>query len=113
VTADDLARGLIIGGTGFYGLLWYWPESGRLFGRTDHWQRAPRWLRAATQRRDVGVHFYGLLLQVWALSVLATGIAVAAGARPSAAFLQGELGAIMAPAVVSSAIWLSQKWSKR
>jgi hypothetical protein len=106
VTADDIARGLIIGGTVWYALFWFVPKSGRLLGEADCWRTAPRWIRVATQRRDVGVHFYGLLQQAWGLTVLATGIAIVAGARPSGAFVQGEIGAIVVPAIVSIAIRL-------
>jgi len=59
------------------------------------------------------VHFYGLLQQVWAVIVLATGTAIAAEARPPGAFVQGEIGAIMVPAIVSIAIKLLRRRQKR
>jgi len=113
MTTEEIARGMILGGAGLYGFFWFWPENGRLFGPGDRWRTAPRWIRLITQRRDVGVHFYGLLSQIWALSLLAMGIAIAAGARPSSTAVQVEFGAIVVPAIVSIAIRLWRRRSTR
>lgn len=107
MTAAEIARAWIVGGLLWYAAFWLWPYSGNLFGSTDTWRSAPRWLRRVTRRDGEEVHLFGLLSQLWAVSMVVVGVGLASDSfRPGVAWLQAQLGAIALPTVVSGAVFL-------
>ena len=105
MTLADISRAFIIGGAMYYGIYWWWPESGHWFGPAGVWRSLPRWLRPLVQRYGDEVHFYTVFSELWALSLVVLGVALEIGAiRPNSAFLLTALGAIAAPAVLCALI---------
>jgi hypothetical protein len=112
MTIDDLARACIVGGVGYYAFFWWWPESGGLFGSGDAWRSAPRWLRRLTRRSEGDAFLFGLLSQLWALTLVLVGLGIGNG-RLHPVVVEIELGAIVIPAVVSSVVMIWRRSSRR
>lgn len=112
MTIDDLARAFIVGGVVYYTSFWLWPERGGLFGSGDAWRSAPRWLRRLTRRTEGDVFLFGLLSQLWAVTLLLAGLGFGSGAlRP--VVLEVELGAIVIPAVLSGVVMIWRRSRRR
>ena len=113
MTLEDLARGFVVLGVAYYFFYWAWPESGRLFGDAGAWHSAPVWVRRIAQHHGHEAYFLGVLSQVWAVTLVATGIAFAAGViRPVRIVVEGELGAILLPIAISAAIAGWRHWQQ-
>ena len=112
MTIDDLARACIVGGVAYYAFFWWWPESGGLFGSGDAWRSAPRWLRRLTRRTEGDVFLFGLLNQLWTLTLVAVGLGIG-NHRLHPLVLEVDLGAIVIPAVLSGVVIIWRRSMRR
>ena len=110
MTAAEIARAWIVLGFLWYAAFWLWPHSGNLFGPADTWRSVPRWLRRVLRRDGEEVHLFGLLSQLWAISLVVVGVGLASNSfHPGALWLQAQLGAIALPLVLSGAVFLRRR----
>jgi hypothetical protein len=112
MTIDDLGRSCIVGGVAYYAFFWWWPESGRLFGSGAAWRSAPPWVRMLTRRTSGEVFLFGLLSQLWAVTLVLVGLGIANG-RLDPVVLEVELGAIVIPAVLSGVVMIWRRPNRR
>lgn len=111
----DLARDLVIAGLVWFGIYWWWPESAKLFGDIAVWRAAPLTVARLAQRRGRALYLFGVLCQLWAIVMIATGISLWVGLirRPADGFIVAEFTAISIPYVVSAIVVLVRKRRSR